>query len=322
MILVNSSEKSPVDHNGNPLFFSLVDYRNNYFVSSEPNKVIEFYNSFVDREHLIQWMKERPKGAPILREIDGNKDIIVVIPTADFNGKYAKECRENIFKGIHIIFVESSNKWDFYFNFAHYVNTGIKKAIEYNPKWVIYSDLDVLKVDDISIAADLLNSINNDVVGLVYAYPTNSHLSHEQYVAKPRFIREVVHFLLARFGKDTIYGINKKFAVKYSIKANGFLNALFYKSEYRYRDIISFGIFSKKMLDELLSKCGYVFDETFLNCHEESDLAIRISKSGWRVANISYKIRPLISMTLGNSHIRQLRDQASATYFSMKLENH
>ena len=28
------------------LFFSLVDYRNNYFTSDYPNKIIEFYNGF------------------------------------------------------------------------------------------------------------------------------------------------------------------------------------------------------------------------------------------------------------------------------------
>ena len=89
------------------LFFSLVDYRNNYFTSDNPNKIIEFYNGFDNRDQLIQWMKERPKGVANIHEVDGDKDIIVVIPTADFNGKYAKECRENIFGNIHKVFVES-----------------------------------------------------------------------------------------------------------------------------------------------------------------------------------------------------------------------
>ena len=42
--------------------FSLVDYRNNYFTSNDPDKIIEFYNSFENRDQLIQWMKERAKG--------------------------------------------------------------------------------------------------------------------------------------------------------------------------------------------------------------------------------------------------------------------
>ena len=89
----------------NKLFFSLVDYRNNYFASDNPDKIIEFYNGFEDCDQLIQWMKERPKGVNTIYEVEGDKDIIVVIPTADFNGKYARECRENIFRGLHIVFV-------------------------------------------------------------------------------------------------------------------------------------------------------------------------------------------------------------------------
>ncbi|MEM3860085.1 MAG: hypothetical protein QW478_11905 [Candidatus Micrarchaeaceae archaeon] len=82
-------------------------------------------------------MKERPKGRAEIIEVEGDKEIIVVIPTADFNGKYAKECRENIFKGLHIIFVESGFPKDPYFNYAHNCNVGIKKAMEYNPKWIV-----------------------------------------------------------------------------------------------------------------------------------------------------------------------------------------
>ena len=38
--------------------------------------------------------EERPKGIANIHEVDdGNKDVIVVITTADFDGMYAKECR-------------------------------------------------------------------------------------------------------------------------------------------------------------------------------------------------------------------------------------
>jgi hypothetical protein len=52
----------PLNQNVSELFFSLVDYRNNYFTSDDPDKIIEFYNDFENRDQLIQWMKERPKG--------------------------------------------------------------------------------------------------------------------------------------------------------------------------------------------------------------------------------------------------------------------
>lgn len=117
----------PIEKSIRKLFFSLVDYRNNLFVSNDVNKIMEFYNGFKNKEQLIQWMKERPKGIVYIHEVEGNKDIIVVIPTADYNNKYAKACRDEIFKGLHIIFVESG-KNNFYFNYAYNCNTGIKKG--------------------------------------------------------------------------------------------------------------------------------------------------------------------------------------------------
>ena len=125
------------------LSFSLVDYRNNYFIVDDPNKIIEFYNEFDNREQLINWMRERPKGSSNIHEIEGESDIVVAITTADFDGKYAIDCRESIFKGLHIIFVESGGREDFYFNYVHNCNVGIRKAMEYNPKWVVVSNDDV-----------------------------------------------------------------------------------------------------------------------------------------------------------------------------------
>ena len=115
------------------MFFSLVDYRNNLFMSRKIDDILSFYDSIDTKEKLINWMRERPKGEPIIHEIEGDKDIIVVVLTADFHGNYSKEIRESTFKGLHIIFVESRVIPDFYFNIAHYLNTGIKKAMEYKP---------------------------------------------------------------------------------------------------------------------------------------------------------------------------------------------
>ena len=165
----------PMERTMTEVFFSLVDYRNNYFTSDDPNKIIEFYTGFENRDQLIQWMQERPKGVANVREVEGDKDIIVVIPTADFNGKYAKGCRDNVFKGLHIIFVESGGLGDFYFNFAHNCNVGIKKAMEYNPKWVVFSNDDMYKINDIGKLKDELKSIDMNKVMVVYAKPSSYH---------------------------------------------------------------------------------------------------------------------------------------------------
>ena len=59
MTVGSSRKKSTLDGFEYPIFFSLVDYRNNYFTSDDPNKIIEFYNGFENRDQLIQWMKDR-----------------------------------------------------------------------------------------------------------------------------------------------------------------------------------------------------------------------------------------------------------------------
>ena len=48
----------PLNRSMSELFLSLVDYRNNYFTSSNIKKIIEFYSSFKNRDQLIQWMRE------------------------------------------------------------------------------------------------------------------------------------------------------------------------------------------------------------------------------------------------------------------------
>ena len=165
----------PMERTMTKVFFSLVDYRNNYFTSDNPNRIIEFYNGFENRDQLIQWMKERPKGVANVHEVEGDKEIIVVITTADYNGKYAKECRENIFKGLHIIFVESGGKGDFYFDIAHNFNVGIKKAMDYNPKWVVVSNDDMHKIDDISILNNELKKLDPESLSMVYLFEAHYH---------------------------------------------------------------------------------------------------------------------------------------------------
>ena len=156
-ILNISRLRCPIEFQYDEFFFSLVDYRNNYFTSDDPYRIIEFYNGFENRDQLIRWMKERPRGIANIHEVEGDKDIIVVIPTADFNGKYAKECRDNIFKGLHIVFVESAEIPDPYFNGAHNVNVGIRKAMGYNPKWVVFSGDDMYKIDEVTKLINVLS---------------------------------------------------------------------------------------------------------------------------------------------------------------------
>ncbi|MEM4068155.1 MAG: hypothetical protein QXV17_14990 [Candidatus Micrarchaeaceae archaeon] len=129
------------------IFFSTTWCRDRLFTSENSNDILKFYDTFSSREELIQWMKERPKGRAEIIEVEGDKEIIVVIPTADFNGRYAKECRENIFKGLHNVFVEGGFPKAPRFNYARNCNVDVKKAAEYDPKLVAVSIDDMIKTN-------------------------------------------------------------------------------------------------------------------------------------------------------------------------------
>ncbi|MEM0136393.1 MAG: hypothetical protein QXU18_14400 [Thermoplasmatales archaeon] len=305
--------------NGDSLIgeFSLVDYRNNYFTSEDPNKIIEFYNGFKNREQLIQWMKDRPKGMHTIYEVEGDKDIIVVITTADYDGKYAKECRENIFKGLHIIFVESGGRDDFYFNIAHNINVGIAKAMEYNPKWIVFSGDDMYKIDVSEVLVSKLRMISNVEFDFVYTYPSLYH-SHPSKMAKPNVLYKIYYSLIEKSYKRIILELSHKFGIKYIMSPISGLSRRLFKRGYEYLETLDFGIYSSKWVRE---KGKLVFDETFINAAEDLDLSLHFSLSPERTTRIDYKIGDMIGTTLGVGELRDLRNVAGIAYLNYKWLN-
>ena len=307
----------PLNRIMSEFFFSLVDYRNNYFTSNDPNKIIEFYNGFENRDQLIQWMKERPKGVANIYEVEGDKDIIVVIPTADFNGKYARECRDNIFKGLHIVFVESGGKGDFYFNYAHNCNVGIRRAMEYNPKWVIVSNDDMTYIDPPGKLKTELDNVNYDQ-DILFCTETRYH-SYKLWISRIRYI----YFIRMRFSKNSYYPkLLKAFAVEYAAVGEytsslsiRLYNNLYFKKIFWIWQIGSFGIFSSRYILQLNEN---IFDETYINHMEDLDLSLRFFLTDAKIGFINYNIRDIIGGTIGKGDLRKLRSISSQAYFEYK----
>jgi hypothetical protein len=304
---------SPLKPLNGELFFSLVDYCNNYFISDKPNKILEFYDCFKNRDQLIKWMRERPMGVANIREVDGNKDIIVVIPTADYNGKFARDCRENIFKGLHIIFVESGEVPDPYFNYAHNCNAGIKKAMEHNPKWIVVSNDDMYKIDEVNILKNELSKIKN--ADIVYTKPSRYH-STPMKIVKPNFLFHL-YYRMNRYGKKYI-AICKRFNIQYFPVGAELFKSMFRKKEFSYIELQSFIILSSIFIERENSK---IFDEVFLNQTEDTDLALRITINYVKSLYVDYKIGSFKGSTFGMKSDRKLRSFASLTYFTAKWES-
>ena len=306
--------KCPLILDSKDVSYSLMDYRNSRFTSENSDKIIEFYDSFKNRDDLIEWMKERPKGVANIYEIDGDKEIIVVIPTADFNGKYAKECRENIFKGLHTIFVESGGREDFYFNFAHNCNIGIRKATEYNPKWVVLSNDDMKEIDDVEVLVRSLKSLERTVDIVFTKQETRAVINGTtQDVVKENLIGKFLFKFLKYFRIFiSLSHVNlrirmvasEKFNVRYHIRPrmNPIYYNLFFRKVLRFRSISDFAIFSGQFCKQM----KLLLNEDFVNANEENELSIKAKINKEKIGFIDYKIGSFVGSTFAPTTERLL----------------
>ena len=308
-----------------PIFFSLVDYRNNYFTSDDPNKILEFYKGFDNRGQLIQWMKERPSGVGTIHEINGDKDIIVVIPTANINGKFAQNCI-NIFQGFHIIFIESGGREDYYFNIARNINIGLKHALQYNPRWLIFSGDDIISVKNLHNLRRELSSTDYEDIGIVFPIPFSNYYSCKNniYTEKrisPIFIRVLANIFPVFKAIFTIRPYSYNFGVKYFAGHDNLLNQIFFKKIFSFIDQHTFAIFSAPMIRDLLSSRGYVFNPFYINNREDASLAIDIKNSTWKYNVVKLKLKTLKGGTLSNGMLRGMRGLPSDVLFSDYIED-
>ncbi|MEM0133941.1 MAG: hypothetical protein QXU18_01755 [Thermoplasmatales archaeon] len=313
---------SKYDKNENlDLSFSTTWCRDRLFTSENPNDILKLYDTFSNRDELIQWMKERPKGRAEIIEVEGDKEIIVVITTADFNGKYAKECRENIFKGLHIIFVESGYPRDPYFNYAHNCNIGIKKAMEYNPKWIVLSNDDMKKVDDTKTLKSQLVKIDFKKSCIVYLEPPGKYYSYWARIGRPSSIRYIIYQLnkYLRLKVKIEKRLGQILGLKFLILGTDFPYRLLFGPEDTFRNVGAVAIFSGKFAEE---NNGSIFDETYINGIEDVDFSLRAANSKVELFTINYRIGTYIGATLGGfTSNRTLREIANLAYFNYKISN-
>jgi hypothetical protein len=307
------------------LFFSTTWCRDRLFSSENKEDIMKVYDTFHSRDELIQWMKERPKGRVKIFEIDGNKEVVVVIPTADFEGRYAKECRQSIFKGLQIIFVESGYPKDPYFNYSYSCNTGIKRALKYNPKWIVVSNDDMFKIDDTSVLLNALRGKDENVLKSVFTHPSKYH-SIPVCNGRPRIIvgslGEFLYLFLTRKINMQIYLFTKKIARRFNAKwffapNKDLYRKIFYSETRCYVLTSDFSILSGKWAKELN---GEIFDETYLNGVEDWDLSLQICGERKDYDFIDYRIGDLVGGTIGGYvDNRTLRDSANMIYFDSRV---
>ena len=300
----------------NNLDFSLDDYRNNYFTSKDHDKILDFYNSFTTRDEIIDWMKRRPEGNCSIIEVGGNKDVIVVIPTMDADSKLARNCKENIFKGLHIIFVESGYD-NLYFNYAHNCNIGIRRAMEYNPKWVVISNDDMYQIDKVEILLNKLSLLDNNQIFMVLTKEPGLLHSLTEHLGESTPMRRFLTLILPKTREK--YQIEKKFNLKFVSWRDWYrkwLTRLIYRELTSVRSTYAFGIFSGNYI---LKSGPFFFDEIYQNGYEDIDISLstKIAQAG--IDLINYRIGSYSATSLGTGEFRILQEIANRIHFESKF---
>jgi len=290
-----------------------VDELNKLFTSNKLEDLYEFYSHFSTAEELIKWMRERPKAEPKFFHVQGKRKIVVVVPTKDHEGELAKNIKD-IFKGLHIIFVESSGP---YFNYAYSVNRGMEEALTLDPQWIVLSNDDEYKIDEVSVLEKELEKVNSPVVF------TQEGRYHSFYVciSKYRWVVERYRHVIYRFKKGVfpvLHKIRKKFNIKYFVcQKKGEIHRgrrrFYHIHETCFKNIGSFGIFSSNFVEK-----GDIFDDTFINGYEDVWLSFSLKDKECPVIN--YRIEDDIGKSLGKEELRSLRDIVNLVYFHKLIQ--
>lgn len=299
------------------MVWSLEDEKlNKLFVSKNPEDVLKFYSYFNTTEHLIAWSRRRPHGRAKIYEVDGDKEIVVVIPTADYNGEYAKTCRENIFKGLQIVFVESGGRDDPYFNYARNCNFALRRALNYNPKWIILSNDDIYKIDEFSNLLMELSKLNNKNYDTVFINSTpDNHHFEAIHIIKYGFLDKIV---LSKIKKNArvLENLRDKYRINYGITGlktiKSLVRLLLFSQIVRFINVGDFSIFSSDFIRKNGPK---IFDEIFINGYEDIYLSFLLNKSK-RFLRVNFSLGSYVGSFLGLSKSRALRSVFNQAYFN------
>jgi len=279
------------------------------YISDKLDDIYKIYERFSEEE-IIEWMRSRPKAKMDIFEVEGNKESVVVIPTADFNGQLAKHARE-VFKGLHMIFVQSKGH---FFNYAKSVNEGISYAKnKYTPKWFIISNDDVIWGEPPNKLIDELSTISNNVDLVMACPPGKAHTKKVSLISPKDYVFSIMRLyaMVSKILWIRVYSkflkYRKKFRIKYWPAMHPILMNLKLGINEKY-DFLYCGSFCI-VKDKL-------FDENFINGVE--DIALSMTSTA---ELIDYKIDFLSGATLGDNELRMAKNFINFIYLNWLIES-
>jgi len=278
------------------------------YISDKLDDIYKIYECF-SLEEIIDWMRNRPKAKMDIFEVEGGKEAVVIIPTADFNGQLAKHARE-VFKGLHMIFVQSNGPL---FNYAKSVNEGIRYAKnKYKPKWLIVSNDDVIWAEPPNKLIDALSTVSDNVDLVMVCPPGKAHTKKITLISPKSHVFSIMR-LYAMVSKTQwvkVYSKFLKYRKKFGIKFWPAMNTILMN--------LKFGIEEKYNFLYCGSFCilkDQLFDENFINGVE--DIVLSIAST---IQLINYKIEFLSGATLGDNELRMARNLINFIYLNWLIE--
>ena len=283
------------------------------FNGNTVSKVMQFYDYFSEAEELMKWVRSRPVGKAEIYEVEGENEIVVVIPTKNRFNSDSVNCAQNVFKGLKVIFVESGSDWHS-FNYARNCNLGLKHALKYQPTWIILSNDDMIGIDNISKLRNGLRKIDSSLVKTVFTTPPGNYHSYLGGIGLTTKKREVIMYSSGKLKRMQL-SLEKKFGINV-VPAYPNWPLQYLTSQNRFFKITSsFGIFSGNYLRRI---GGRLFDQMFLNMWEDTDISLEFSKDPNSYSYVSYSIGDKIGTSFGNTPERLLRSMVSRIYFNLK----
>jgi len=292
---------------------------NTLYMSKDYKEVLKFYSYFESAKDLIKWMKNRPPAPVRIHETDGDTDVIVVIPTANINGDYARNVL-NMFKKKHIIFVESRGS---FFNYARSCNLGIAHALKYKPRWIALFNDDIYEIDPLETLFNKLLKVNEKNVFIVHINDSKNRISYPVILA--RYARRSLYLynFMRVFNKKwdfmyrmllilRIYGAEYTFAT-YDVKQIPFLDTT--KVTFLTSGMFIISYYYAKRFN------GKIFDENYINGIEDTDLHFSAYLNREPKAMINFRLGVIIGGSLGQDLSRNARGIANLIYFNYKFRN-
>lgn len=287
------------------------------FMSDDVNEIVNFYDSFSCREELIEWNKNVPKSSPRVN-IFGNQEseVAVVIPTPATDHPLALNCRIDVFKELKLIFSVDNS---ILFNLSRSYNIGGKSlSHDQNIKWVIFSNVDMIRIDLSNKISKELSKLN-DSVKFCYASENGSH-SYRMRIGEYTYLRKVA-FNLPGKTRRLRSALENKFSIHLNAEDDKhLLTRRFVTND---KSLINFGDFFIFSVDLLKQYNFTPFDESYLNGMEDVDLSLRLFQDldKDQLKEIDYNIGSMESGVRGRDLKRVLRSIPSLAYFNEKMEN-